>query len=248
MGVGITKGVSKMTGNKIAFPVWPLIREGWDLFWAAFIPLFFGHFLVQAIYQVAGAFGPFVLIVTGPLWYGLCLISQDAARRQPVRFEDLFLGFQRFLPTFIVGLLVTVFMCAAAIVILIPGVIACIWAFQTQSVPLFSIAVGLTGGASLIPLCLIVVFYSPTFFIMRDEGLGAWDAMEASRKMVSANLGAWTALWVGISILHIIGMLTCCVGLLFVIPWMTVVLAMAYDMQRGVAAMARPEYEGDEFS
>jgi uncharacterized membrane protein len=235
-----------MNDTKFSFPVWPLIGKAWGLFIAAFVPLFFGHIIIQVIYQAAGAFGPLVILVTGPLWYGLCQISQDAARGKPVRFEDVFAGFRLFMPTFLVGLYITVFMLAAVLVIMIPGIIACYLAFQTQSVPIISITISVSLTACLLPLCLLAILYSPAFFIMRDEGLGAWDAMEASRKMVQANLGAWIPLWVGISILHIAGILTCCIGLLFVMPWMTVILAMAYDMQREAAALGRPDYKGDE--
>jgi uncharacterized membrane protein len=232
-----------MNDTRFQFPVWPLIRDGWGFFLAAFVPLFFGHIVIQIIYQVAG---PLAIIVTGPLWYGLCVVSQDAARGNPTRFEDIFAGFRLFLPTFLVGLYLTLFMIAAVLIILIPGIIACYIAYQTQSVPVMSLTFSISLTACLLPLCFIVIYYSPVFFIMRDEGLGAWDAMEASRKMVKANLGAWISLWVGISILHIAGILTCCIGLLFVMPWMTVILAMAYDMQRGATAFGRPDYKGEE--
>jgi len=83
----------------------------------------------------------------------------------------------------------------------------------------------------IIPGILISIMYMPTFLFIVDQNLDFWDAMEASRKMVMNNFGAWILLMVVVCLMNIVGMLVCCVGMLVTAPMSMVMICMAYDLE-----------------
>jgi uncharacterized membrane protein len=87
----------------------------------------------------------------------------------------------------------------------------------------------------LVPVCVVVFLYSPAFFILFDGETDALRAMAASRRMVWNNAGRWLGLWAVLSLLHVAGLLLCCVGIYVATPWMVVILAMAYEREKQAA-------------
>ncbi len=214
---------------------WKMVEDSGRVFWKSFGPLFLAHLLFQIIVSAAGSALPIfgVAILAGPLWFGCCKMSLAAARGQAVAFEDFFDGFQRFPQTFLAGLLMTLFAMAGTILLAIPAFMATYLALITPQ-PLWVPVTVLSTGTTLclLPTCAVLILYAPTFFILVDRDIGAWAAMEISRKMVWGNWRQWINLWVPLSILHLAGLLCCCVGVFVATPWMIVALAMAYELHR----------------
>jgi uncharacterized membrane protein len=221
-------------GPRPEFRIGETLSVSWRFFADRFGVLFLGHLAINLIISTAFSVLPFVggILLMGPMWYGLCQVSLAAVRGEPVKFEDIFAGFRCFQPTFIVGLLMTAFGLVGLTVVAVPAALATYVAWTTHARLIFSLTFGVGGALCLLPLCAVVVLYSPAFFFVYDHKMDAWAAMEASRKMVSGNLGQWLNLWVGLSILHLCGLLLCCVGLYVATPWMVVALALAYQREK----------------
>ena len=221
-------------GSNPKFRVGETLSVSWRFFVDHFGVLFLGHLALNFIVSTAFSIPPFLwgILLIGPMWYGLCQISLAAVRREPVKFEDIFAGFNCFMPTFLVGLLMTAFGLAGLIVVGVPAAFAIYVAWTIHSQLIISLTFGVGGALCLLPLCAVVVLYSPAFFFVYDYKMDAWAAMEASRRMVSNNLSQWLNLWVGLSLLHLGGLLLCCVGLYVATPWMVVALALAYQREK----------------
>ncbi len=219
--------------QKTEFPFGQLVSSAWRVFTDHFLLLFLGHLLINLILSS----GPGFLIV-GPLWYGLCAVALLAVRGLPVRADDLFSGFQRFLTTFVLGLLMAAFILGGCVVLGVPVLLAILAAWITQCVPLIIVTASVGMTLLLVPVCVVAFLYSPAFFILFDGETDALRAMAASRRMVWHNAGQWLALWAVLSLLHVAGLLMCCVGVYLVTPWMVVILAMAYEREKTAAGQA----------
>ena len=204
-----------------------MIPAGWRVFTDRFALLFFGHLLVNL---VIGS-GPGVF-VAGPFWFGLSAVALLAVRGLPATIDDLFSGFRRFVPTLLVGLLMLAMITVAGLAIAVPTLLLAMAAFAAGSTPLFSITLSVGLTLSLLPCCAVLFLYAPAYFILFDGETDALRAMQASRRMVWANAGQWLNVWVALSLLHVAGLLLCCVGVYLVTPWMVVVLAMAYEQEK----------------
>ena len=216
--------------QKPAFPLGEMVSAAWRVFTGHFMLLFFGHLLINLILSSGPGF-----FIVGPLWYGLCAVALLAVRGLPVKIDDLFSGFRSFLPTLVVGLLMTALILGACLLLAVPTVLATLLAWSTQSVPLTVITLSVGMTLSLVPICVVLFFYAPAFFILFDGETDPLKAMKASRKMVWNNAGQWLGLWAALSLLHVAGLLLCCVGIYVVTPWMVVVLAMAYQREKQAA-------------
>jgi uncharacterized membrane protein len=216
--------------QKAEFPLNGMVSAGWRVFTDHFMLLFFGHLLINLILSSGPGF-----ILVGPLWFGLCAVALLAVRGLPVKIDDLFSGFQRFLSTLVLGLLMTAMILGGCVVLTVPALLATLAAWSTQSAPLIVMTFSVGMTLSLVPVCVVLFLYSPAFFILFDGETDALKAMAASRKMVWNNAGQWLGLWAVLSLMHVAGLLLCCVGIYLVTPWMVVMLAMAYEREKQTA-------------
>ncbi len=216
------------------FRIREVLSASWKVFTDNFVVLFVAHLLFSLIVSTAASVLPLVggILLSGPLWYGLAFLALAAVRGAPVRMEDLFLGFQRFAPTMLAGVYMSLFALAGALLLAVPAVFAVLAAWMTGSVIIISMTFSVACVLCLVPACAVVVLYAPAFFLMHDRGLEAWPALQASKAIVTANLRQWLIVWAGLSILHLAGLLLCCVGTYVATPWMIVALAIAYERER----------------
>jgi len=64
------------------------------------------------------------LILAGPFLLGFTACFMHLVRREPFRFENLFDGFKRFAPAFLLELLIYLFVALWSILLIVPGIIA----------------------------------------------------------------------------------------------------------------------------
>jgi len=212
------------------FPLGRMVSEGWRVFIDRFLLLFFGHLVINLIVSAGPGF-----LIAGPMWYGLCAVALLSVRGLPAKMDDLFSGFQCFLSTFVLGLLMAAFIIGGCMALAVPVALATLAAWFTQCVPLVVILFSVGMTLMLVPVCIVAFLYSPAFFILFDGETDALRAMAASRRMVWNNAGQWLALWAVLSLLHVGGLLLCCAGIYLVTPWMVVMLAMAYEREKAAA-------------
>jgi hypothetical protein len=94
------------------------------------------------------------------------------------------------------------------------------------------------GGLLLIAM-VFALLWSPALIILSDEPIGFWKALELSRRLVMQRPFSWIGLYLMMVLLMLAGMLALCVGLFFVTPMLSVMLAMVWDDIRNQAAAAR---------
>lgn len=90
----------------VSFDVKALLHESWAVYKAdavTFVAAMFFYLVIVGIGDwklwIAGT------ILNGPLLMGLMRMAQCGARREPVRFADMFIGFEYFLPALLLGVI-----------------------------------------------------------------------------------------------------------------------------------------------
>jgi uncharacterized membrane protein len=222
------------------------ISEGWNLVKDQY-GLFLGITFVGMLLAGLVPFG----IIAGPMYCGIFLALFMKMRQQPIEFATLFKGFDYFLESLIVTLLIIV----ASVAFAVPMVIAF----------LVVIAVGVGIGESMqsggvaaliiIPLIALLVLaiiafsvfiYGLMFFaypLLVDRNLKAMPALKLSARVVWANkwgiLGLMFLNW----LVSVIGALLCYIGLFLYLPIMFASLAVAYRrMFPEVVPPAAPQF------
>ena len=80
----------------------------------------------------------------------------------------------------------------------------------------------------IIPFFIINAMYSFTYPLMIERKLDFWDAMEESRKLIWQNIGMFTLFTVVGGLVALLGLLLCCVGILFTMPIYYCAIVFAY--------------------
>ena len=221
-------------------PARGILSDSWAVFKEHWGPLVCAYLMLFLISQMG-----FTLPFMGPLYVGMCAMALAAVRGKPVRFDDLFDGFDRLKPGLIAGLILTAAALIPAMFILGWGVWRGFEAIQAGNILALQVLCVFAPVLAALPLCAAVLLYTPTFFILAD-GEAHWrTAMNASEKMVRSEWAAWTGLWAVLGLSHLASVMACCVPSFFVTPWMVIALALRYERQRGAmpgpgAARAAP--------
>jgi len=173
-------------------------------------------------------------ILYGPMLCGIFLAFRNKQQGQPVAFDNLFRGFDWFLPSLLVSL------AFAGVMLVITFPLSLIFVF---------VALGLqhSGGGmeenwgwfiasmgAFYPLILVLVSIVFAIFLyacplIMDRGLSASEALSASWR------GFWTNLWgtfkiaVCCGFLVFLGMMCCYVGVFFILPHVFGVIWLTYQ-------------------
>ena len=84
-------------------------------------------------------------------------------------------------------------------------------------------------GLGLLGRFVVMLLYNQTFFAMLDfPDYNAKKALAFSRELMKGNKGRFIYLIVSFIPLFLLGMLTCCIGFLWIIPYMQTTLAHFY--------------------
>ena len=229
------------------------ISRGWTLLKNNFGVLFVGvliYFLIEGAIAGLGSIpiiGPLFsianLFVVGPLMGGVFYIFILAIRNQPVEIGDVFAGFRRaflqlflgyLVPVLLTGLCMIPFLVVLAICIVrvaatahgaSPDPTMIIHVFETQFPLLLAVFL-----ICLIPVVYLQVSWSFTLPLIIDQQMGFWPAMKTSWKMVGKHWWLVFGLFVLVGLLNIVGMLLCCIGMLFTVPIGLGALMYAYEI------------------
>ncbi len=100
-----------------------LLSKSWDIF-TKNVGLLIGAVVLVGLILIVGSwisFGLAGIVLTGPLMYGLSLLCLRLVRGESADFNLVFSGFQRFLPSFMAGLLISLFAFIGTILCILPG-------------------------------------------------------------------------------------------------------------------------------
>ena len=110
----------------------PWIKRGWELV-RPNLGLYIGFFLLYTAVSAIPGIGWAVSLLSSVISAGAYIVALKTARRQPVKFEDFFAGFQMFLPLFLAGLVTGFITMAGFLLLIIPGIyLGIAYFFTTQ--------------------------------------------------------------------------------------------------------------------
>jgi hypothetical protein len=200
-------------------------KEGWELikdqYW-----LLFAITLVGAL---IGGFSMYILL--GAMLCGIyhCYLQKIDGKK--VDFDGLWVGFQKWLPSLLLTILIVVPMLIVYFVIYVPFIMAAIMGSKLSSDEL----TGLFVGAILVDLILVILmvcFHTLLLFsfpLIVDRNLGVWQSITVSAKAVWKNLGGIAGM-IGVAFLGslLIVIFTCGLGAYFLMPIMFAGYTVAY--------------------
>lgn len=89
----------------------------------------------------------------------------------------------------------------------------------------------------VIPGLVIMAMYMFTFHFMIDRGMDFWDAMEASRKLVSGDYLGFVLFTLFLGVINLLGLMLLGVGVLFTIPITGFAVTAAYLDSAGTRSL-----------
>ncbi len=181
-----------------------------------------------------------VATMSGILFCGIYTALARKKRGEVADFSDLFAGFQKIMPCFIVALFVA----------LIQSVIAFITLFGGAAVGVSALGIGVLakdgklnpaafGGLFLVIIVLLVftlianllvsVFTAFVYPLISEHNLSGGQALMLSVKSGLANFGGLLLLYILLFLMALVGALVCLVGVLFVAPIISAAMFAAYQ-------------------
>jgi len=216
--------------------------RGWDLLQKNFSTLFLAsliYFLIEGALAGLGAI-PFVgpvfslanWVIIGPLVGGLFWVFIQVNRGRTASPGDVFAGFQKAFGNLVLGAVVPGLLAALC---LLPAVlVGCITLLPAilnnrDPEPWMLVPIGLVALVCVVPMIFLQVNWTFTLPLVIDKGMGFWPAMGASWTMVRKHWWRVFAVCLLGGLLYGLGMLLCCVGVLFTMPIIMGALAQAYE-------------------
>ena len=227
--------IENLVSSGISFSIGDAIGKGFDVFKKE-MGLFIGAGIVFGIISiVTSAILAYVPVagnilnqaISYCLVGGMVIMANKVLKNQSVSFGDGFDGFKFFGQIIVAYLIMAIFLFIASI----PGLAILFASFGTILMDIFlgngdfSALSGIGFGAFfmaipviLIPVIAIYTFYTLTFHFIVLNGMGAWEAMEASRKIVMKKFIKFFIANIVIGLLMVSGVILLGIGLLFTIP------------------------------
>ena len=232
--------------NHVSISPFAYIGEAWERvkgqYW-----MFLGVSVVGML--IAGLVPMAVML--GPMMCGIYLCYRQQGRGEPVVFETLFKGFDRFLESFIAALL----MLAASLLAMVPLVFVLMFSGLFLG---FLGAAGASGGSHgmeggamamiillaiagflliMLASVLISLLFSFTFPLIADRGMKGLDAVKLSWRAAWANIWGLMGLGLATFCLSLIGLCFCYIGAFLVLPITFGVHWIAYERVFGLQAV-----------
>jgi hypothetical protein len=177
------------------------LSEGWEIVKDDMATFAIASFLAMLISGVT------LGICAGPMSVGLFMMVHDKLRGEDIAIGDVFKGFQKFGPSFLVIVIVAI---ASSVV---------------------GFLLGLTGvGSVLMPFVGIAIggamFF--TFQIIAESDMGGIDAMKMSWEKVKDDFLMFCVAYLVYSLIAQLGVIACVVGIFITTPVMMAAMGVAY--------------------
>ncbi len=194
---------------------------GGSIFSKTWLMLLVVYLICSAVSGAASSFtcGIAAFVITGPLMYGLNRISVDLVKgKKDIEIEDTFVGFKEaFGQSFLLYLMTTIFTFLWSLLFIIPGII------KTYA-------------------------YAMAPYILQDDPTKDWKrCLDESQEMMKGY--KWQLFCLELSFIGwtLLGFICCCIGVLFVYPYMIAARANFYMALKAMHEPA-PEAEGSDTS
>jgi uncharacterized membrane protein len=171
------------------------------------------------------------LFVLGQVIAGVYLVNLKVMRHQPSDVGEMFTGFktayvQLLLAYIVVALLTMVSALPGALLIGVPTVIMA----NREAVDAILVILAVFGlFVLLVPVIYLSTIWMFSLPLVIDKGLGFWQAMETSRRVVNKHWFMVFGLLIVVGLINIVGVLLCCVGLFLSFPLGVAAFLHAYE-------------------
>jgi hypothetical protein len=190
------------------------VKEGWEVIKPDF-------WLLLGITFVASLIGGFSMyILLGAMICGMTYAYLKRIDGQSVSFDDLWKGFQWWLPGLVITAFIVIPIFAIYAVIYVPIIMGATMGSRLSEDEMITMLV-VVGLVDLVLIVIMVCFHTLLMFsfpLIVDRNLGAIKAMTTSARAVFKNLGGVVGLIVVNFGLVFLGYLALCIGVYFVIP------------------------------
>lgn len=205
------------------------ISNGWELvkrnYW-----MYFGITILAMI--IVGCIPVVNWFLFGPIMAGVYTCFLKEMRGEPVDFGMMFKGFEKFVPTMIVGLLQllpTIIYQIVSWTMDIGRFIAMSQGRTGQDVATgISIASGIFGLIFLVVSIVWAITFAFAVPLVAEHNLKPMEAIRLSASAAWSNIGGLILLWILAGLLGLAGMIALCIGILFVMPIVYAAMAFSY--------------------
>ncbi len=199
----IESRVNKLINEGYEFKLEKYISIGFELFKKEY-GLFIGFSIVAGLISMAinmiPIIGPIVQIVLATVInLGYFVVARKIKNGEQVRFEDFFTPFNSFGNLIGISLVISILTVIGLLCLFIPGLYLAI------------------AWSFAVP----IIFFYP--------GIGMWDSMEASRRVINKNWWNFLLLVICVIFINIAGALCLLIGLLITIPASHLIMYAAFD-------------------
>jgi hypothetical protein len=196
---------------------WAMIK---DQYWLVFAVVLVGMLIGGAI--------PIVLI--GPMICGIFLVLLNKYEGRPVDFGDLFKGFDYFLPSLILAILITVPIIIMVVGMYVPMIAMAMTGPRMSENELMGFIAGVFAVElvfAVIMVCLhtLLMFSFP---LLVDKKLSVIESVKLSARAVWKNMKGVVGLFLVGFVVMFIGYLALCVGIYLTLPLVFAAQAVAY--------------------
>ena len=170
------------------------------------------------------------VILAGPFQLGAVIFYITFARGGPVRLGMMFDGFKRFGRALAAYLLVGLLVALWTVLASLPGLLILASGENIDSVNLMILGGVLTFVGACVALIVASLRYSQTFYILADQTTpGALAAISGSKQMMHQSKWKLFCLYWRFFGWYLLCLLTLGIGLLWVVPYVSVSIAKFYD-------------------
>lgn len=201
-----------------------IYKETWEMM----KPEFWTIFGITIVGILVGSVIPIVII--GPMMCGVYMCLLDKADGRPAKFDKLFKGFDFFLPSLIVALVIMVPTIFFVFVVYLPMIGIAMAGQQMNESELMTFIVGMLVVEVVVAIVMItihslIIFAFP---LIVDRKLGGFQAVILSARAVWANFSGIAGLF-GVGILVCLGgYLVFCIGIYLAVPIVIMATTVAY--------------------
>jgi uncharacterized membrane protein len=168
----------------------------------------------------------FISIFANPLFAGWFIAAHMKRKDQPIELGTFMKSFDHYGGLILYNLLMFLIFVIPFFFLMVPGfILVNIAPDEDLGVLLFF----MYFGVLILALLLLSMFFIFAPVLIVFSNLDAWTAMTTSFKVVKKNMGGFLGFFIMIVIMHILGIMTCCLSYLVILPVIQVATYFAYE-------------------
>ncbi|WP_256760388.1 DUF975 family protein [Cohnella sp. WQ 127256] len=199
------------TSSEIRARAWASLSGNWTTAVLHFL-LYYVIIFVLGLFSLIPVVGwLLIILVTGALSYGLYNFYLSFSRNRIPETEELFSGFQRFVPTFVLYILIAIFTFLWSLLLIIPGIIAMLRYSQAY------------------------------YILRDNPQIGGLEALNRSKAMMAGHKGRLFVLVLTFFGWYLLGIITLGIGFLWIVPYFYTALGHFHtDLSNRFASLPLP--------